>query len=219
MVKKILKTVFKQLFISLLVLLGLEVLVIKSGLQTRVGRWLQVKDQPRMVDPDWIVVLGGGGIPSETGLIRCYYGAEAWKQYTNATCIVSLPTDGDPETSSVGLMKQELMMRGVPESKIKMETKALNTHQQAEFIADMFGDAFTGGRVLVVTTPFHLRRSFNSFRAVGCTELGILSAASTGAEANFGGGTFFRYTLWRILEAQAVILRELVALGYYALTK
>jgi uncharacterized SAM-binding protein YcdF (DUF218 family) len=213
--QKLFKVIVKQLCISLLILLALEAAVIGSGLQHSVGRWLQVKDQPGIVDPDWIVVLGGGGIPSETGLIRCYYGAEAWKQYPDATCIVSLPADGDPETSSVGLMKQELIMRGVPESKIEMETNALNTRQQAKFIADMFGEAFTKSRVVIVTTPYHLRRSFNSFRDVGCTEVGVMSASSIGAEADFGGGGFFRYTIWGILEGQAVILRELVALAWY----
>jgi len=208
----------KQFVMSLLLLLFLEVLVIGSGFQREIGRWLQVKDLPAMTNPDWIVVLGGGGIPSESGLIRCYYGSTTWKKYPEATCIVSLPADDDPEVSSVGLMKKELLMRGVPEEKILMETKAVNTRQQAQFLMEQFGETFQTGRVMLVSSPFHLRRAVTSFEQAGCEQVGVLSAASIGAEADFGAGTFFRYTLWGILEDQAVILRELVALTWYRIS-
>ena len=37
-----------------------------------------------------------------------------------------LPADGDPEMSEVGAMKRELVLRGVPASRIRMEHEGQN---------------------------------------------------------------------------------------------
>ena len=208
---------FRYFVMGTMALILMECLVVLSGVQHSVGRWLQVKNHPVMVDPDWIIILGGGGIPSESGLIRCFYGAEAWKETSSATCIVSLSADENPEESSVGLMKQELLIRGVPASHIDMEWKAVNTRQQAHFIADAYGDAFRTGQVMIVSSPFHLRRAVMCFEKAGCRNLGLRSASSIGTEAEMGPGIFFRYRLWSLLEDQVRIVRELVAIGWYSL--
>src|SRR5437763_1586943 len=109
------------------------------GLPDAFVGWLTGRNEPIRNPPQYLVVLGGAGIPSEPGLIRAYYAAEYGKDLTNAMFIVALPADGDPDTSSVGRMRDELVMRGIPKDRILMETRGLDTHQQAVNIADLLG--------------------------------------------------------------------------------
>jgi hypothetical protein len=81
--------------------------------------------------PEYIVVLGGGGMPSESGLIRCWYAAMAANHFNRAKIIVALPGDTTSEKSSVSLMKKELILRGVEPSRIFFEPEGSNTRAQA----------------------------------------------------------------------------------------
>jgi uncharacterized SAM-binding protein YcdF (DUF218 family) len=182
-----------------------------------VESWLQVPDAGAMEDPRYIVVLGGGGIPSDTGLMRTYYGAMHSISFPDATVIVALPADEDPETSSVGRMKDELVLRGVPESSILMETEGRNTHEQAERIRAMLGPGVIDDPLHIVTERTHLRRSLLCFRKVGFSRVYGIGTHNTGAEADMGAGTFLRYTLWANLQLQIRVLRELIATGMYKL--
>ena len=182
-----------------------------------VESWLQVADAEAIEDPKYIVVLGGGGIPSETGLLRTYFGATHSIAHPHATVIVALPADDNPETSSVGLMKNELVMRGVPASSILMETGGRNTHEQARNIRSMLGPEAIRAPVHVVTERTHLRRSLLCFRKVGFTRLYGIGTHNTGAEADVGAWTYLRYTLWSNLQLQIRVLREIIATGMYRL--
>jgi uncharacterized SAM-binding protein YcdF (DUF218 family) len=200
-------------------LLGLiatiAVVIAFVGIPSTVVRWMTFSDHTLEGEPSVIVVLGGGGVPSESGLIRTYYGAEASHAYPEAEVIVSLPTDLDPETSSVGRMRDELVMRGVPSSVIKLEHKARNTHEQAEAIRDMLGLDQLQDPVLLVTSPSHMRRSVLSFQRAGFHNVAGLLATNVGHEADPGAGTSFRYGFWNTLSMEIHYLRECVALLYY----
>ncbi len=182
-----------------------------------VESWLQVSDAGAMEDPRYIVVLGGGGIPSDTGLMRTYYGAMHSISFPDATVIVALPADEDRKTSSVGRMKDELVLRGVPESSILMETEGRNTHEQAERIRAMLGPGVIDDPVHIVTERTHLRRSLLCFRKAGFSRVFGIGTHNTGAEADVGAGTFLRYTLWTNLQLQIRVLREMIATGMYKL--
>jgi len=172
---------------------------------------------PKVGIPDCVVVLGGGGIPSPSGLIRTYHASQVYAIAPDATFIVSLPADGDPETSSVGRMRDELVMRGVPASSVRMETRGRNTHEQAVEIREMLGDEALDKPTLVVTSPTHLRRSLMCFRKQGFTMITGLTAESVGAEADLGRGTFLRYGLWANLQSETEILREMLSTVVYKL--
>ena len=60
--------------------------------------------------PDAIVILGGGGMPSESGLMRCWYGAKAGNYYYRARIIIALPGDTADSLSSIRQMKKELIL-------------------------------------------------------------------------------------------------------------
>jgi uncharacterized SAM-binding protein YcdF (DUF218 family) len=167
--------------------------------------------------PGMIVVMGGGGIPSESGLMRTYHASIEATNHPLAKIIVSLPADADPETSSVGLMRDELVMRGIDRDRISMEHRALNTYQQAQAIYEMIGEGASGVRLLLVTSPSHGRRSVLCFRKAGFENVGCSVAVSESVDADMGKHLLARYGFWRGLEMQARYGRELTAIVYYKL--
>jgi len=193
----------------------LQVAVAVMGLPPRLVTWMTAREEGLAEAPRTIVVLGGGGIPSESGLIRTYYGAVAGTEYRRARIVVSLPTDENPDTSSVGRMRDELVMRGVPRGDILMEYRALNTHYQAEAIGKLLGAQAMDEPLLLVTSPSHARRSVLCFRKAGFNQVGCMAADDTTAEADPGRGAAVRYGFWRTLEMELRYAREFTALCYY----
>src|ERR1035438_5263932 len=63
--------------------------------------WLATKNGGLHRPPEYIIVLGGGGMPSETGLMRTYYAAMLGKSYPHSSVIISLPGDTADSSSSV----------------------------------------------------------------------------------------------------------------------
>lgn len=187
------------------------------GLPRMLTRWLAGGEPPPQVGTRYVVVLGGGGIPSESGLIRCYCAADYATGRTGITCIVSLPCDIDPSRGSVGRMRDELVMRGVHPETVRMEYRGRDTHEQAVNIRDMLGTGALASPVIVVTSPTHVRRSLLCFRKAGFRNVQGLSAGNTGVEADTGTHTAWRYGFWNNLVTQVHVLRELVALGLYRL--
>ncbi len=197
------------------VLFLLQIALATPLLDGIVESWLHVDGTGAMGSPEHIVILGGGGIPSDTGLLRTYYGAMHSISYPDASVIVALPADESPETSSVGRMKDELVMRGVPASSILMVTKGKNTHEQVERIREILGTDSIDDTIHIVTERSHLRRSILCFRKAGFTRVSGIGTYNTGAEADMGAGTFLRYTLWTNLQLQIRVLREIIATGVY----
>lgn len=180
-------------------------------------RWLTGADESLAGPPDVVVVLGGGGIPSESGLIRTYYGAEAWHAAPQALCIVALTGDPTDPDSAVSRMKRELVLRGVPSDRIRVEARGRNTREQADGVRELLGPGAVNRAVLVVSSPSHLRRAIACFRAAGFARLGALAAEGVATDADLGGRLELRYGFWNRLSATPQILRELVALLGYRL--
>jgi uncharacterized SAM-binding protein YcdF (DUF218 family) len=183
------------------------------GWHRRPLAWLRAAESDPPT-PAVIVVLGGGGIPSESGLLRCYHAATLARAHPDALCIVSLPAD-DPEAQSTGRMRDELVMRGVAPERILMEARARNTHEQAVAVREMLGDAGLEQPVWIVTSGAHMRRALLCFQRQGFSSVHGLTARVTGAEGDIGPGAFWRYGVWSHLESQVEMLREWTALAYY----
>lgn len=179
--------------------------------------WLNGEDLKPRESPRYIVVLGGGGIPSGSTLLRTYHAADFGRGLTNVTFVVSLPTEKTPESSSVGRMRDELVMRGVLAAEILMETRGLNTHEQAVNVYRMLPPEAREERILVVTSDYHLRRAVLSFRKAGFAKVDGLNAYSTGAEADIGPWGWLRYGIWGNSESAIRVSRELAALLAYKL--
>lgn len=163
----------------------------------------------------YVVVMGGAGIPSESGLIRTYHGAALAAGKKGVTCVVALPCDIAPERGSVGKMRNELVLRGVSPRSVVMEYRGINTHEQAVNIAHLLGPASLTDSVVVVTSPLHIRRSVMCFRHEGFRNITGFAATSGDVEADIGSHTLLRYSFWGNLAAGLGVLREGMALGQY----
>ena len=197
------------------ILFVLQLLGVLIGPPHWLQDWLSATAYLPKEQPRYIIVLGGGGIPSTSTLIRTYYAAEYGRGLTGTTFIVSLPTDSDPNTTSIGRMRDELVRRGIPASSIRMEYRGLDTHQEAAYICKMLDASALREPILVISSEYHLRRAMLCFRKQGFTNVSALDAASIGAEAEMGPWAWLRYGIWKNPATEATIARELLALLTY----
>ncbi|MFH0908951.1 MAG: YdcF family protein [bacterium] len=196
----------------------------------RVLTWLGQDPVPLEGEPDGIVLLSGGGIPSESGLMRCYEAAAAARRFSNAFVVVAMPEEADEQTSSAMRMFEEFEMRGVPRDRLKLEGRGRNTHEQAVNTFAMLGATTNQPVLLIVTSPDHMRRSLKTFRKAGFVRVHGAAAYDVAVNADLrydvdtlglqtavGGNLVVRYQFWNNLMMEARIVREFFALGYYGL--
>ncbi len=197
------------------VLFLLQIGLAVFGLPAPLSRWVTAAEWEGSETATYVIVLGGAGIPSESGLMRTYYAAHLGTSLTGAVFVVSLPTEGVPGEGPVGLMRDELVMRGIPAAAVRMEQAARNTHEQAVNVAALLGAQALQEPVLLVTSPTHMRRALLAFRKAGFTRVAVSPARPAGVDADVGPATGIRYAFWVNLERQVRICRELCALAYY----
>ena len=202
--------------VTLATLFVLQISIASCPLPEWVMEWLSCKDIKPAEQPRYVVLMGGS-IPSQAGLIRAYYAAEFGRGRTGIIHIISMPANEDPSESGPDRVKDELVLRGIPASEILFESRASDTYEEAVFIRDMLGDAALAEPLLIVTSPSHMRRAFLCFRKQGFRNVTCLPAEDTFYEVDIGGWGFFRYTFWYRLGSQAGIARELVAMAVYKL--
>lgn len=226
----------KQFIHGVLLFAGVVALLVTGLVLTpipwRVYNWLCTDETVLQGNPEYIVILGGGGIPSESGLIRCYYGALAANEFPEAKIIVALPDEGTGENSSLRKMAYELMRRDVEPERILSEKKGRNTREQAVLIRALLGSTPGQVSMLIVTSNTHMRRAMMTFRAAGFEkaapyqasgisldmdltyqdkELGGQRAVMTSGELQI----WLRYGVWNNVQYLTRSLRELVAISYY----
>ncbi|MCB1101039.1 MAG: YdcF family protein [Kiritimatiellae bacterium] len=178
--------------------------------------------------PEVLVVLGGGGIPSESGLIRTFAAAQYAKQYPQAQLVVAMPSGEGDLTGQ--RMVDELVMRGVNRQRIRQETQGRNTREQAVYCHKLLAASGAEPVVGIVTSPEHIRRSLLAFHQAGLTQLKACPAWDSYLEVDLTYGAdevkatqwnpvsnslLVRYKFWDRLVLQAKLLREGVAILYY----
>ena len=112
--------------------------------------WLGTHNSELNLPPDVVVLMGGGGMPSPDGLIRCYYAAEIGHRYPGSQIIIAIPADTALENESPELlMAAELKMRGIDSVRILFESEGYSTCTQALNIYSLFGEIiFIGFKTL-----------------------------------------------------------------------
>ena len=145
------------LFLALLFLLF-------SPFPQRFLDWMAHADSPEGT-PDAanvVFVPAGGGMPSESALIRLWTAGEAARRAPGAQIALGLPA----EAEQVAAYRDELALRGVAPDRIKVVT-GRNTREQVLRLAEAIPkwDA-AGVRILVVTSPAHVRRTAAAVRKV-----------------------------------------------------
>ncbi len=195
--------------------------------------WLGTYNAELTKEPDILVVMGGGGMPSADGLIRCYYAAEMADLFRETRIIIALPGDtAMHENSPELMMAHELIIRGIDSTRILFENEGYNTHSQAINIKEMLSDKNLDSiAIRIVTSPDHMFRSVASFRKVGFKHVGgrpsfeealdeemlirkELNKKQFNAETRY---LSFRYNMWNYMKYEITVVREWCAIAYYKL--
>lgn len=189
-------------------------------------RWLSHAGPESATDPDVIVLMGGGGIPSETGLMRSYETATQARRHPKARVILAMPFEPGETNGRPGAVVRELILRGVDADRITQEGQGRHTREQALLVWNMVGGK-NPPAVLVVSSPEHVRRSVLAFRKVGFPQVrgvgthGQMLVAdlslSHGRLPNPAQTTLLRYHIWEGVIVEIRVLREVTALLYYKL--
>lgn len=186
--------------------------------------------------PDYIIVLGGGGMPSETGLIRTWYAAKMANHFSGSQIIISLPGDTTDSLSSVNQMKKEMIIRGIEQNRIMIEPEGTNTRAQALQVKKLVGgltEIVSLSAILIVTSPEHLTRAVLTFKKAGFLKVDGVPAFETAIESDItfndgmlggrkwipglGENITLRYQFWTQLRYEELMIREYLALFYYKL--
>jgi uncharacterized SAM-binding protein YcdF (DUF218 family) len=176
-------------------------------------------------------MMGGGGMPSQSNLMRSWYVEKAAKTFPEATVVIAIPGEISDSLSTPQIVKRELIMRGVNPGNIIFEHDATNTRAQA---LNCQKTITVQTPILIVTSPEHMRRSVLSFQKVGFEKVNALPAFENALEADLsfkdddlggnktgvpdvGKSINARYQLWNHLKYEILIVREIAALTYYRL--
>jgi len=195
-----------------------------------VYHWLGTANADMDNAPDYIVVMGAGGMPSPNGLMRCYYAAASAEEYPDAKLIIALPTKEEYFYQSYTYdMFEEIRDRGVDSARFMFEIDGVNTRTQAQEIGKMIEMKDTVS-LMVITSPEHVYRSVKAFEKVGFPDVGgmasfekavaeadLKSQKQDGGKDEMPGNLDLRYNMWNYLKYEIIILREIFAITYYEL--
>jgi uncharacterized SAM-binding protein YcdF (DUF218 family) len=134
-------------------------------------------------------------------------------QMTNAEWVISsggLVTPSDVDEPNGVTMRNALIRLGVPSSRVLVETKSRNTHDEAMIVKEMLA-ALKVQHVILVTSDLHMRRSLGAFRAQGIDALPAIARYPT-PDMPWSG--------WILpseggLDLAADVWHEILGLGYY----
>jgi uncharacterized SAM-binding protein YcdF (DUF218 family) len=161
--------------------------------------------------PDFIVVMGGGGMPSESGLMRCWYASKVANHFNRARVIIALPGDTRDSLSSLNQMKKEMVLRGISPERIMFEDSGTNTRAEAINIFKLISNiecrisnierkknssqvpsysslnsslVIGHWSLLIVTSPEHLYRAVLTFKKAGFVKVDGVPAFEKTIEAD-----------------------------------
>lgn len=192
--------------------------------------WLANTEKYDISQPDYIIMLGGSGMPSDDNLIRLYYTAQLEIDNPKAFIIIAHPKDSSVQC----LMRQELMIRSIDSVRIKFASEGTNTQSQIMNIKDSFPEVLSK-KVIAITSPEQMRRTILAFRKAGFKHIGGMPSFSQAMNRDFnlrfnsqklkgskyipevGDKLSLRYNFWNYLKLEITCLRELTALAYYKL--
>jgi uncharacterized SAM-binding protein YcdF (DUF218 family) len=193
--------------------------------------WLGTSKAELKWEPETIILLGGGGMPSESNLMRSWFAAKAARSFPEASLVIAMPGDVSDSQSTPQLMKKEVILRGVNPNQILFENEGTNTRAQALNCQKILD---TSSSILLVTSPDHTRRAVLCFQKVGFEKVNALPTFENAAEADLtfqddklggrktiapdvGQSIQVRYQIWNHLKYEISFMREMIAISYYKL--
>ena len=224
-----LKKVFNK-FIIVLGWISLAGIILSfTDIPYNIYYWLGTHGADLTKKPDYIVLLGGVGMPSPEDLMRTYFAAGAAVEVPDSKVIISFPPDTSRhEFSPELLMAKELRMRGVDSSRILFERSGYSTRIQAINIKKMINanrpDTIA---IRIITSPEHMFRAVCVFRKNGFGFVGGTPAFENAiGEDKLISGKHkrtekslinIRYNMWSYMKYEITVVREFCAIGYYKL--
>jgi uncharacterized SAM-binding protein YcdF (DUF218 family) len=144
----------------------------------RVLGWPLAVRARRAAEPvDAIVVLGaplrGDGGVGAVLEERVRAGVDLWRQGTASLVIMAGGRTRGAARAESEAMGEAALGLGLPPGALLLESASQSTYENALRVAEILGERGLR-RVLVVTTPFHLRRSVRWFRRAGLDAAGWL---------------------------------------------
>ncbi len=116
------------------------------------------------------VVLGGGlrsdGGPTRSTIARADAAAELVERDIAFIVSGSRGNGPPPERTEADFMAERLVERGVARSRIFVEDESRDTVSNAAFVAERYLSALAPRRLVIVTSPFHMARSLETFSLV-----------------------------------------------------
>ena len=205
------------------------ILLAASSLPYYSMHWLGTSRSAMKQAPSVIILMGGGGMPSESNLMRCWYVALAAAKFPDSAILISMPGAITDSLSTPCLIAGELLLRGVSNDRIRFESTGKNTRYQALECAKIIK---TADPVLIISSPEHMRRAVLCFEKAGFSQVSGLPAFENAIETDMkfeddklggntvlipdvGGSISIRYRIWNYLQFEIRVLREFTALGYY----
>jgi uncharacterized SAM-binding protein YcdF (DUF218 family) len=223
---KYLLSIFKTLLITLGSISLVMIILAFTSVPYRTRYWLGTHKSEFDFKPDYIIMLGGNGMPSEDNLIRLFYLADVANTYLSAKIIIAQPV----ELGVYQKMRYELISKNIDSSRIQFEKYGINTRSQALNIKKFF-PATIDAKILIVTSTEHVLRSVLAFRKAGFKFVGGCPSFECDLNLNMpydwnklGGRKYIpnldnnlslRYSFWSYLRIEILCLREFTALGYY----
>ena len=226
---KIVWGILKWLFISLgIILFIINILALTPApfyMHRSLGEdnsWEE--DTTTIFTPDYIVMFGGAGMPSESNLIRLHYTAKFAYYFKKPTILVH-PKDSTCQAE----MMQYLVNYGIATDSIFYMTGGSNTRAQSLCLVDSFPNIISAN-CLIITAPEHLSRTlkclrkcgFQNIRGIGAFENTVDFDLSIDKQALNGNkyipdveSTNLRYTYWNYLKLEIICFREYFATAYY----
>jgi uncharacterized SAM-binding protein YcdF (DUF218 family) len=122
--------------------------------------------------PEVVVVLGGGmlpdGMPAPATLARAEAAADVARAHAGAAiiCSGSHGVGRKPRRSEASSMADLIVERGIDRDRIFLEDQSRDTIGNAVYVADRYLGAIPPRQIYLVTSPFHLERSVETFRLV-----------------------------------------------------
>lgn len=224
-----------KLFRNIIIFLGSLALIMLilsfTSLPYHVYHWLGTHNAELDTPPDYIVVMGAGGMPGPGGLMRSHFAAEAALIFEDAKIIIALPTDTTHFYGSDAYrMFRQMMLMDLDSSRFLFETNGTNTYTQAVEIRRILSKT-PDRSLLIVSSPEHIRRCLLTFRKCGFEHVGGLPTFEAAFSIDLllteeereksvqpvDRRVDFRYNMWNYLHLQIMVLREFTALGYYSL--
>ena len=184
---------------------------------------LSVNPHELQAPPDYLIIMGGDGMPSPGGLMRTYFGIRLAKQFPNSKIILALPYNLEDSTEQLELMKAEFVSKSIDSNRILFAPNGYSTRTQALEIKELIQDPQQS--LLIVTSPEHTYRSVATFKKVGFSEIGSSPTFERPPDRDALKGKeekdprisnlSLRYNLWSYMQYEIIVIREYFAIAYY----